>query len=55
MLLSLSIEDWPQAAREDFEERAAILEYGSKCFRQLAEFQAEGMTRNQWISILDDE
>lgn len=43
--------DWPEAAREDYEERAAILEYDAGFTRDQAEASAEAMVRCAWSEM----
>jgi hypothetical protein len=40
--------DWPPPAKEDYEERAAILEYEANMPRADAEREAERLTREKW-------
>ena len=45
MKLPERIGDWPEFWREDYEERAAILEYCAMMPRDAAEKEAEGIVR----------
>lgn len=40
--------DWPERAKEDFEERAAIVEFDAGLSRAEANTQADAMVRRQW-------
>lgn len=51
MSLPAFLEDWPRAAQEDYQERAAILEYEAGLTREEAERQADLMTRRRWSTI----
>jgi len=42
------VEDWPEDAREHFEERAAIMEFGGCLHRDEAERCAEAIVRERW-------
>lgn len=42
------VRDWPAEAREELEERAAILEYDARMERGRAERAAEHIVREQW-------
>jgi hypothetical protein len=42
------IEDWPEDARDHFEERAAIMEVGGCLPRAEAERRAEAIVRERW-------
>lgn len=42
------IEEWPEAARMDYGERAAILEYDARMPRARAEAIAEEWIRRDW-------
>lgn len=48
MNLPKAREAWPEAAREDFEERAAILTHEAGMPREDAESAAERLTRERW-------
>ena len=39
---------WPAEAREEWEERAAVLEYDAKMNRERAERAAETIVRERW-------
>ena len=40
--------DWPEEAREDFEERAALMEYDGGLTRPEANRRAAAVVRAQW-------
>jgi hypothetical protein len=40
--------DWPEAAREELEERAAILQFEANLPREEAERKAEELVRAAW-------
>lgn len=42
------ITDWPDDAREAYEERAAIMEYDGGLARGMAEYCAAGRIRAEW-------
>ena len=42
------VRDWPEAAREWWEERAAVLEYDARMSRSRAERVAEHIAREWW-------
>lgn len=44
-LLPLDPRDWPEAARSEYEERAALIEYLGKRPRDRAEREAEAIVR----------
>lgn len=49
MTLPLYLRNWPPAAREDFEERAGILEFEAGLTRPQANAAAQAIVRQQWI------
>jgi len=46
--LPLQIEDWPEDARDHFEERAAIMEFGGCLPRDEADRRAGAIVRERW-------
>jgi hypothetical protein len=42
------VKDWPAAAREEWAERAAVLEYDARMERGRAERAAEHVVRDRW-------
>ncbi len=48
MILPPGRADWPEAAREELEERAAILEFEAGLPREEAERKAEELVREAW-------
>jgi hypothetical protein len=42
------VDDWPEDARDHFEERAAIMEFGGCLPRAEAERRAEAIVREHW-------
>lgn len=51
--LPASVADWPDDAREDYEERAAIIEYDGRRNRADAERMAEKMVREKHKRVED--
>jgi hypothetical protein len=41
-------DDWPEEAKELYDERAAIVEYDGNVSRSTANARAERMVREQW-------
>lgn len=48
MTLPPDLADWPEDAREEWEERAAIMEYDGGATRADAEMLAEERVRARW-------
>lgn len=46
--LSALISEWPAEAREEYEERAAILEHEARMGKDRAERAAEHIVRDRW-------
>ena len=46
--LAALVRHWPAEAREEWEERAAVLEYDAKMTRERAERAAEHIVRDRW-------
>lgn len=46
--LAALVKHWPVEAREEYEERVAILEYDARMTRERAERAAENIIRERW-------
>lgn len=47
-VLPALVRDWPAAAREEWEERAAVMEFDARMEKGRAERAAEHVVRDQW-------
>lgn len=46
--LSVLVSEWPEVARDEYEERAAILRYDARMAPERAERAAEHIVRDRW-------
>lgn len=50
MILPPSIHHWPPDAKEEWNERAAIMEFDGKLPSSVAEREAEALIRREWAA-----